>query len=265
MENVTNFDVSVLEGGIDSSAPNDSIIAEPQDIADNQSADVDTGSSDTSALPTPGRDVSSTTVQDDSPYSEREKQLLARIEELSAREGTYQRTSSDDSTAFTPQNHNFLADIDIDDVLSTSEGLNNLLLSVYNKAIQEASRMSAENIMRGLPGTMSSYFNQQLTMRELVTNFYRDNPELEGMKKTVAMVANEVANENPELTAEQVFEETSKRARKLLGIADIQPKSNTVNGRERPTLHSSRGNGGRQRVQIPELDGLAREIHDLIT
>jgi hypothetical protein len=258
-----NFDASVLDAPSESAPTTDGDAIAETTIDSPTEGSVDTGSEIVSQPPSRSRSTQQESV-DDLPYTERERQLLARIEELSGRQ-PIAATQQDEQSSFQPQDHNFLDGLDMDEVLSSSDGLNTLLLAVYNKAIQEASRMSAENIMRGLPSTMSSYFNQQLTMRELVTKFYESNSDLAGMKKTVAMVANEVANENPELTAEQVFEETGKRARKLLGVAEIPPKTTAVNGREKPTLHSNRSNGARQRVTVPELDGLAKEIHDLIT
>jgi len=262
---VADIDFSILDMP-DSESTESAPTTTEDAVADVTTNTPDNGSVDRNSTTLSQPSARSRSAENDtSDYTERERQLLSRIEELSGKQTGGVTDTQDEITSFSPQDHNFLDGLDLDEVLSTSEGLNALLLAVYNKALQESSRLSAENVMRGLPSTMSSYFNQQLTMREIVTNFYSDNPDLAGMKKTVAMVANEVANENPELTAEQVFEETGKRARKLLGISDIPPKSTTVNGRDRPTLHSTRSNGARQRVTVPELDGLAKEIHDLIT
>jgi hypothetical protein len=97
-------------------------------------------------------------------------------------------------------------------------------------------------------------------MRELVSNFYEENGDLKGARKTVTDVANRIANDNPELTVEEVFAKTADETRKVLNLKKIEPKVD-----KKPTLHNSRGNGARSRLQIPELDGLAREVNELIS
>jgi hypothetical protein len=198
----------------------------------------------------------------DSDYSPREKALLKRIEELTQAKLDSGKSKESDSSEeeYTPQEHNFLADLDLDDVLSNSDNLNKLLVAVYNKAVQDGSKRSAEGIMRTLPNTMSNYVSNHLSMRELVNQFYSDNPDLKDAKKTVTDVANQLANENPELSVEEVFAKTGEKVREVLNLKKIEPKSN-----EKPTLHTNRGNGGRNRLQIPELNGLAKEIDDLLT
>lgn len=199
---------------------------------------------------------------DTSDYSPREKALLKRIEELTQTklDSGKPKEDSQDSSEYTPQEHDFLADLDIDEVLSDSGNLNKLLVAVYNRAVQDASSRSAENIMRTLPETMSTYVNNTLSMRELVNQFYEDNSDLKDVKKTVTDVANQIANENPELSVEDIFARTGTRVREILNIKRTEPKS------DKPTLHNNRGNGGsRTRLNVPELDGLAKEINELIS
>jgi hypothetical protein len=197
-------------------------------------------------------------------YSPRERKLLERIEALTQEklESSKKSTEPTSEDSFSPQEHNFLDGLDIDEVLSSSDNLNKLLLGVYNKALQESSKLSAENIMRSLPSTMSNYVTQHLTMREMVNNFYENNDDLIGAKQTVTDVANKIANENPDLSVEEVFARTAEEARKVLNLKKIEPKSK---GNSKPTLHNSRGNGGRARLSVPELDGLAREVNELIS
>jgi hypothetical protein len=224
------------------------------------SGNVDNGSID--SQPTASVSKSSTPSSDDGDYSPREKALLKRIEELtqSKLDSSGKSKESDDSSeSYEAQDHDFLADLDLDEVLSDSGNLNKLLVAVYNKAVQDASKRSAEGIMRTLPETMSNYVSNHLSMRELVNQFYDDNPDLKDVKKTVTDVANSIANENPELSVEDVFAKTGEKVREVLKMKKIEPKS------DKPTLHTNRGNGGRNRIQVPELDGLAKDIHELIT
>jgi len=198
---------------------------------------------------------------DNSDYSPREKALLKRIEELtqSKLDSGKSKEKFESPEEDTTQDHNFLADLDLDEVLSNSDNLNKLLVAVYKQAVKDSSSRSAENIMRTLPETMSNYVNNHLSMRELVTQFYSDNPDLKDVKKTVTDVANQIANENPELSVDDVFSKTGARVREILNMKKIEPKA------EKPTLHNNRGNrGNRTRLNIPELDGLAKEVNELI-
>ena len=231
------------------------------DVGSDSQSSVSSDSHSTST--SPPKDISNDEI-DSGEYSPREKKLLERIEQLTQEKLEKSKTSNDDTgtNEIAESNFNFLDGLDIDEVLSSSDNLNKLLLGVYNKALQESSKLSAENIMRSLPSTMSNYVTQHLTMREMVNNFYDSNDDLVGAKQTVTDVANKIANENPDLSVEEVFAKTADEARRVLNLKRIEPKNKS---NSKPTLHNSRGNGGRARLNIPELDGLAKEVNDLIS
>jgi len=79
---------------------------------------------------------------------------------------------------------------------------------------------------------------------------------------TVGAIANEVSQENPNLTLDEVFVEAAKRTREVLGLpaAPATPAART----ERPNLPQRRSPGNR-RNGTNVLTGVAKEIDDLLT
>ena len=200
------------------------------------------------------------------PLTEREKVLLAELEKVTdvkpVSSTEIESATVNDST----QPYDFLANVDIDEVLSTTDGLNTLLNSVYNKAMSDASKLTAEQIMRSLPQVVTTYVQQHIAYRETVQDFYRENPDLVGVKKTLARVANEVTSEKPELTLDQVFTEAATRTRKLLGLrksglvtTQKEEHAKVAEKTKKPAFVQSKG-----RPKVGKLDGLAAEIDELI-
>jgi hypothetical protein len=204
--------------------------------------------------------------EDETPLTEREKILLAELEKVTDVKSIAKEETSASSEVSTPTRHDFLADVDIDEVLTTTDGLNSLLNSVYNKAMSDASRLTAEQIMKSLPQVVTTYVQQHIAYRETVNDFYQNNPDLMGVKKTLARVANEVTAEKPELDLEGVFDEAATRTRKLLGLRkSVQENSSnketitTSDKKLKPAFARSKG-----RPTPGNLDSLATEIDALL-
>lgn len=201
---------------------------------------------------------------EDRPLTEREKALMDRLEGVTEENLTLRRiephTEDSDSTKPQVEDIDFVGEADIDEILATKEGLNKLLSVVYKRGMEEASRLSAENILRSLPQTISTYVTQHLTLQETVKQFYDTNPDLVSVKKTVAAVANEIASENPGQELQTVFDEAAKRVRTMLNLRTPQPVSK---GREVGLLGTNR-NDGSKRTPVPQLQGLQREIGELL-
>jgi len=250
-----NFDFSLLEGG--DSQLGDSSEGDAVESPQEQSSSADVGSASSASRSQP---QSSPAISNED-YSPRERALLDRIEQLTAATHQGQQIQSSDSP-FEAQTHNFLDGLDIDEVLSSGENLNKLLLSVYNRGLQESIRMSRDVWSSEAPNMMREHINQHMTMRELVDGFYRDNPDLLNARKTVGAIANEVSQENQELTLDQVFAEAAKRTREVLGLPSVAAPANN-GSQERPNLPQRRSPGNR-RNGTSALTGVAKEIDDLI-
>jgi hypothetical protein len=196
----------------------------------------------------------------------REKRFLEQLEQLRGERLEQPATIApavQSTTAVadvTADSHDFLAGLDIDEVLSSAESLNKLLNVVYSRALEQGTRLATENVLRSTPQAISQFVTQHMTMREMVDDFYKNNPALAAVKRTVASVANEIALEKPELKLEELFKEAGEKVHKMLGLKKgVQQAPTTTRGRT--ALLTPRGNNGR--VQAPALQGLSGEISEL--
>lgn len=213
---------------------------------------------------TPSEVVSET--YDDSELTEREKQLIARLEQVT--EENLERTKPNASLEINvpkPGEEDFVGEIDLDEALSSKENFNRLLQSVYEKALTEGAKRSAESIMASLPRTMTEYVNKHLEMRDIVNKFYEENSDLSSVKRTVAAVANEISANNPEMSVDEVFKRTAVQTRTMLRLRN--PQQNTTN-KQRVNNNSQNARpaftGQKGRLKVPELTGLAKEISELV-
>ena len=204
---------------------------------------------------------------DDSvPLTPREKILMERLDRITGENLSLTAPErGGPSTSIAPAGtvHNFMEGLDINDVLATSENLNSLLATVYNEAMVEASKLSAEQILQNLPSIMSTYVTQHMTMTKLVEDFYATNPDLQQVKQTVATVANKIAAEHPEFTPEQVFEASALETRSILRIKGVTPVPTQSTRTTRPALAPQ--TNGRVRERTPILTGMEKDVLDLIT
>ncbi len=209
-------------------------------------------------------------------FSVRERALLQQIEDLRAATAPTVGSPTTDTglpaAEITPPAaataHDFLAGVDIDEVLSSADGLNKLLQNVYNKSLEDARKLAAEQILRNLPEVVTGYVNQHIQLTETVNDFYRQNPDLAQVKRTVAAVANEVAAGNPGFKLDEVFAEAAKRTRQMLGLrAGTTTPAPTIPVRRSngATIPPARSAAGRGRATLPALEGIAAEIADLLT
>lgn len=196
----------------------------------------------------------------------RERELIQRLEKVTGdklgAEAAGTPVPTGQQTLPAEVEHNFLDGMDLDEVFSTPEAFNKLLNAVYKRGREESAKLSATNILSDLPKIVSQYVAQHMTMAETVAEFYSANPELKHVKRTVAQVANEISAEAPEMALQDVFAEAAKRTYKMLGL---KRGAGAVAAPKKPALVQPRGRGGAtSRIKAPELDGLAKEIAELI-
>lgn len=194
---------------------------------------------------------------EDEPESH-EGALLARLEEETGRRLQLERDIPADEVPASPEaDPNFLDGLDLDEVLSNSDNLNRLLLAVYNRGIGEAMRRASDNVLGSVNELVSRYVREQLTMSEMVKEFYDQNQDLRPLRRTVAAYAKEISRENPDLKPQEVFAQTATKVRtvlKLKKIDDVKPHGSKSFVPQR----------GRKVNLEPELVGIEKEIMDLM-
>ena len=108
----------------------------------------------------------------------------------------------------------FLSGQDIEEILVDPGKLNAILNQVYKKA--EAS--GYEKALRSIPQIVDKHINNQLTVKEKVDLFYKQNPALDPVRNYVAKVASSIQSEHPDWDIDTIFAETKKVAEYTLGI-----------------------------------------------
>jgi len=209
----------------------------------------------------------------------REKAMLARIEKLTGKTLDIDDAVKDEEPEAKPKpkpkvepepekDPDFIGADNLDEILDDPKKLNALLVKVYKMGVDTASGKASEKVLTSIPRLVTQYVGKHATMSNLVSDFYKKNADLAGVKKTVAAVANDVASENPGLSVDQVFEKVAERTREVLGM---KAKAKT------PALKKSTGDKpdtkkpafadqhSRKATPSSGLKGLAKEVNDLLS
>lgn len=200
--------------------------------------------------------------EDDSPseWTEREKGLLRLLEQAGGAvlDSNRQQTPDPDDIGIV-QTHDFIGDLELDDLLDTKEGLNNLLNKVYQAGVEA----SARSVMRRVPEVINSRIERHQSLNQIAEGFYRDNPDLANMKRTVALVAQEIVNNEPEIPMSQLLERAGVQTRSMLGIRRPR-RDNTASrsGSRNPGFVN--GSGARQPRQSDNRTEVEKEIDELL-
>jgi len=117
-----------------------------------------------------------------------------------------------------------------------------------------------EKIFTAIPSLVAGQIVQQNAVNKMVGQFYDANEDLVPAKRTVGIFVNEVHSEHPDWKTEKVFSEAGSRTRKALGLRE---KATTTKPAS-PAFVKQRGSRDRGGGE-PQLEGLAKEIDDLIT
>ena len=186
--------------------------------------------------------------------------LMQRIEELSGKimepVKPVEETKQPDETKFSIVD--IIGDDDIDDVLASKE--------LFNAAISRAMRIAEVNaiqkVLVSIPNIVMRQTQQQMMIKQATDEFYRDNPDLEPVKKTVAAVANEIYSTNPQLSVVEIFQKSAEKTREILGLRKQATKLVNEQGRMPELVKRTQGN--REKQKVPSMDKMQQELADLL-
>lgn len=117
---------------------------------------------------------------------------------------------------------NFLDGEDFDDVLTNPDAFNRLLIKVAN--------LSQQNVVPVVTERVLTTTQRQSAQKRAVDNFYQKNPDLAGVRQTVSVVAQNLGAQNPNLTTEQLLEQTATMTRTMLQMPLKPPTNKTSSG-----------------------------------
>lgn len=190
--------------------------------------------------------------------------LRQQLEEANARFIEKQVPVSKPSESAPPttiQARDFLPEgVDVEDVLTDKNKLNNLLNQVFQTAVVETTQRMALS----LPDIVEAQVRQQTALRQSVESFYTKHPHLTGFKRTVSAAATEVAAANPDWSVDQVFEAAATKATELIGLQQqvaSQAPAQTGQKLKSPALAPTKGGRGAKGSNVTKLQ---QEIAEML-
>ena len=190
--------------------------------------------------------------------------LRQQLEEANARfieKQAHVSKPSESAPPTTIQARDFLPEgVDVEDVLTDKNKLNNLLNQVFQTAVVETTQRMALS----LPDIVEAQVRQQTALRQSVEAFYTKHPHLTGFKRTVSAAATEVAAANPDWSVDQVFEAAATKATELIGLQQqVASQAPAPAGQKlkSPALAPTKGGRGAKGSNVTKLQ---QEIAEML-
>ena len=209
--------------------------------------------------------------EDEEPVDDKDKtiaELRAQIEKLSSKETPEKKEDEkkepekkepEKKEPLTFESHDFIGDLDLEDVIRDKDEFNKLLNNVYVKGVTDAKKMATEGVLLSIPEIVKHNIEVQKTLKEASDKFYEDNKDLAGFRKVVAAVFEEVAAENPGKSINDIMLKVAPEARKRLGLAAEVKKDEKKSGGKPPVLPEKKG-GQRHTPTKPDTSSIQSEI-----
>jgi hypothetical protein len=147
-------------------------------------------------------------------------------------------------------------DESLDDVLNDRESFVRWAQGFAQRVIQSGTQAYATR----LPGVVAPQVRQIIDLNRAVDEFYSENEDLKPVRSTVGAIGRDLATKHPDWNLPKLFEESGKRARKLLKM----PEPGSVpKGRRKvnPSFAKTKGGG---RKPKPKVSKLQQEIDELL-
>jgi len=162
------------------------------------------------------------------------------------------------------EDFDFFQGQDAEDVFDDPQKFNALLCNFAN----QVSQHTTQNNMLALPEIVRHQAEQQINVTNTVNAFYKENPDLNPIRATVAQVCNQVAAEHSDWSIEQVFNESATRTRKMLKMVKNHktkskvPASNLETDPNKTNI-KSKTKSRKSKPKKSRLSKLQREIDEL--
>ena len=197
------------------------------------------------------------------------QKLVSQISELSAKVKPEPKETKEETKEPEDKDIDFLGQEKLDDIFSEPSKVNALLNKIRRAAREEGITLARENILRSLPEVVRTSVSRFTALREMVSDFYVENPDLKPHKQFVGLVANEVASNNPDKINQPngikwIFKEAAKEARTRLKLKPASKGRPAESGKDRTLPGGSGGSSQRSGKSTPEKKGVAKEIDDML-
>lgn len=157
--------------------------------------------------------------------------------------------------------HNFLEDVDFDDVTQTPEEFNKLLNKIYKQAVSDTQKAMSEKFNSSIPDMIRTNINTVTKLQKARDEFYEQNKDLLQFQKVVGTVFEELATKEPNKTYEEIMKDVAPEARKRLGLKN-NPKPETKEDTKPPRLPKKKSKPGKSK-ESTETDPLQGELEEM--
>jgi len=151
---------------------------------------------------------------------------------------------------------------EFEELLQNPKELNKTLNTLLRKAVE----IGRSSMLAEFPTLVERQVTSLTNINQLVQDFYNKNIDLVPVKPYVGVVANQIQTQHPEYPVAKLFEETERVVRESLSIPKkkeaVKSKDKGNEGDDNPKFANPPGSRKPPKLK---LEGLAKEIHDLIT
>ena len=152
---------------------------------------------------------------------------------------------------------NLVDGLDIEEVMQDPTELNKLLKSVLIKGMELARKeigKTKNELLETMPDVVKQRIEVVQTLKKASDDFYETNKDLKPFKKIVTVVFDELMQENPNRTYNEILRDVEKEVRTRLEL----PRKSVKEEQKPPTLPSRKGQPRQQKQSIN--DPLADEM-----
>lgn len=256
VESPEGTDDVAADTGIDGS---DSVSDVDGGVADDVSADVSDKPGDSGG----GTSVADGTTDEQITISKAElDDLRTQLSNLSAKvlDTPAPKAAQADSDAPATEALDFIGELDIDEVVTNPELLNQVL----NKVLITAQQRIGQAFCEALPTLVQPTIHQTLALDRAVNRFYDENPLLGNFRPVVGQVTNQLQAANPEASLDELLPKIAEESYRIL---KIDPKAvKQTNTSQRSAQRSGLPRAGapaRVATVTEDLDEQAKQIADL--
>ncbi len=156
----------------------------------------------------------------------------------------------------------FIGELDMDDVASKPEIMNELLNKVLQKGIETGKSLSKDQtaaVDSSVSQTVASQVDSAIALKSMIDEFYGANPELGNVRQVVQACASQIVQESPDKSFKDVLNMAAEAARKTLGI----PKSAKKTKIAKPEDAAFAEQKGGQRKKARKVSKLQQQLDEL--
>jgi len=159
--------------------------------------------------------------------------------------------------------HDFIGDLDLDDLTRDKDMFNKLLNAVYAKGVSDSKRLTSEGVLMTIPDIVKHNIALVTTLEKARDKFYEDNKDLSPFKAVVAAVFEEVAAKNSDKKIGEIMDLVAPEVRTRLQLKKeaVKPEEKKKDDNATPRLHGAKsGNQRGQQREKPDTKGISSEI-----